>query len=84
MLSANRKRRQFSRKKVLLAMAKHKLTVQEFAGKMLQENPDFCTPSPQYVQGVLMGKTKNPSADYVFLMAHVLGCTVDDLAEVVK
>ena len=81
---SKRKRRCFSRGRVLAAMAKQGLSVQEFAGRMLQENPDFCTPSPQYVKGVLEGKTKNPSADYVFLMAHVLGCTVDELGEVVK
>lgn len=84
MSRSQRKRRCFSRGKVVAVMNKQNLTIQEFAGRMLQEKPNFCQPSPQYVKGVLTGKTKNPSADYVFLMAHVLGCTVDDLAEVVK
>lgn len=60
------------------------LSVQQFAGMMIQEAKGTVSPSPQYVSAIIEGEVKRPSCDYVLLMAHVLDCTIDDLVEVVK
>ena len=74
----------FSRKRLSARIKAVNMTVQQFTGAMIQAAPPGIRPSKTYVDGLITGKHKRPSCDYALLMAHVLGCTVDDLSGVVK
>ncbi len=83
-MATKKKLKLFSGKKLSARIYGSGMTVQKFTGAMIQAAPESIRPSKTYIDGLLNGKNKRPSADYVFLMAHVLGCIPDDLAEVVK
>lgn len=74
----------FSRGRLNKRICDAGMTVQQFTGAMIQAAPPGIRPSKTYIDGLITGRHTRPSCDYALLMAHVLGCTVDDLAEVVK
>ena len=79
-----KKLKQFSGKRLNARIKAAGLNVKQFIGAMIQAAPESIRPSKTYIDGLVSGKNNRPSCDYVLLMAFVLGCTVDDLSEVVK
>lgn len=78
------KLRRFSLRRLKAQLTKNKLTPRQFTVALIKAAPEGLNPSPSYVRYVLNGRINTPSCDYLFLMAFCLGCSVDDLAEVVK
>ncbi len=71
----------FSRSKLRQWLDANEMDAGDMMRQMVKEGPDDLQPSSTYIQNVLSGQTKRPSADYVFLFAFVLGCSIDELGE---
>jgi hypothetical protein len=77
--------RRFSREALSKLLSKKKVTPHRLYILMADAaGEDGLKPTRQYIYGILDGSTKQPGADYLFLIAHALECKVEDLGAVPK